>query len=85
MENVKEYFVVEMHNSREDCPDYIFIDGSVVKWVAINTQAGNFQAQKEIALAKATQFKDEKSAKKEIRKIFGNKFKYRITRHYKYV
>lgn len=86
MENVKEYFVIEMHNSHKGCPDYLFIGKKGhIKWIAINTKAGNFQAQKEIALAQASQFDDEKCARKKVRGILGQKFKYRVTRHYKYV
>jgi len=84
MKAVKEYFVIEMHNSREDCPDYLHINKHITTWIGVNTRSGNPEGQREIAREKATQFEDEKSAKKEVQKLFGNKFKYRLTRHYKY-
>ena len=80
----KKYYVIEMANSAENRPDYLqILDGGIVKWIEIRT-GSNFIAQQEIALSQATQFDSEAKAKKAIQGIFGKKYKYRITCHYKY-
>lgn len=85
MQKVEEYFVIELGNSREDLPDFLQYENNILKWISINSRAGNPQAQKEIALHKATSFKSEKEAKKLIEKLFGKKFNVRITRHFRYI
>lgn len=84
MEKVEEYFVIEMPNSREDLPDYLKIDGDKIKWISINVKAGNPSAQKEVALHQATHFKNEDDAVAETARIFGDSYKVRITRHFRY-
>lgn len=86
MEKVEEYFLIELSNSKQDTPDYLHINNSVIKWISVNVKAGNIAAQKEIAKHQATSFKSEKEARELLSYTFGKKHKgFRITRHFRYV
>lgn len=84
MKKVKEFYVIEMANSREDMPDFLKFENGIIQWFGINQRAGNPHAQKEIAIHKATQFETEKDAKKFLKDTFGDKYQARITRHFRY-
>lgn len=84
VEKVKEFYVVELGSSDVNYPDFLRFLNGCVSWLGSNKRSSNPHHQKEITLYQATHFKSEKEAKKLITDIFGKKFNYRITRHFKY-
>lgn len=82
VKKVKEFYVVEMANSREDCPDYLEVSDTGTRWHGINSRGGDFATQKAIAIHKATKFESEMDAAMKMEEVFGLKFQYRITKHY---
>lgn len=84
--NIKDFYAIELGCSSPNEPDFLKInDDKSIQWISSSRKSnGGSSVQKAIAVHQATQFDDEVSAHNKVVEIFGKKFNYRITKHFKY-